>query len=278
VQRKRLSREVESLREEIVSLRRHFHSRPEACFRETETAGFIARYLKNLGLSVTENVAGTGVCALLEGEKPGKTLLYRADMDALEMEEESGLPFRSTRKGFAHSCGHDAHMAVALVAARVLAGRKKELRGSVKFVFQPCEESIPGGALAMIRAGVLENPPIDAVLGLHVWQELPSGAVGITAGPAFASIDLVTLKVRGKGGHGATPQLAVDPILISAHIITALEAVVSRETDPLEKKVLTFGELHAGTACNVIPETAVLRGTLRCFKSESPRRWEGAAR
>jgi amidohydrolase len=260
-----LSLEVMEQKGELVSLRRHFHRNPELGLEERETSSFIAGYLRDLGLEVREKVGKTGVTGLLRGGKDGKTLLYRADMDALRIREESDVEYRSRREGVAHACGHDAHMAIALSAAKLLAGISDGLAGNVKFIFQPNEELAPGGAQLMIDEGVMEKPKVDGVLGLHVWQGIPAGSVGIKPGPVFAAADLVSLKVKGRGGHGALPHQTVDPILVSAHIITALQALVTREIDPLKPAVFTFGSIHAGTASNVIPEEAFIQGTFRYF-------------
>ena len=261
----KISSDVLSLRAEAVRLRRHFHEQPETGFEEFETAKFIAAYLKGLGLEVRERIAKTGVVGLLGGTKPGKTILYRSDMDALRVQEESRKPYRSKKPGIAHACGHDAHMAIALTLAKLFSRQRETLPGNIKFVFQPNEELAPGGAAPMIEQGVLENPHADAALGLHVWQELPIGAVGIKPGPVFAAVDVVSISVRGKGGHGALPHRSVDPVLVSAHLISVLEVLTSREIDPLKSAVLTFGSIHAGDPCNVIPEFAHLKGTFRCF-------------
>jgi amidohydrolase len=260
-----LSPEVSRQREELVSLRRHFHRNPELGFQEGETSSFIAKYLRGLGFEVREGVGKTGVIGLLRGAKAGKTLLYRADMDALRVREENVVEYRSGRDGVSHACGHDAHMAVALSAAKLLAGIRQGFAGNVKFLFQPNEELAPGGAGLMIEEGAMENPRVDGVLGLHVWQGIPAGSVGIKAGPVFAAVDLVSLTVKGRGGHGALPHQAVDPVLVSAHILIALQAFITREIDPLKPAVLTFGSIDAGTASNVIPETARIKGTFRYF-------------
>jgi amidohydrolase len=263
-----LSLEVMKQKEELVSLRRHFHRNPELGLEEKETSSFIAGYLRDLGLEVRERVGKTGVTGLLRGARDGKTLLYRADMDALRVREENDVEYRSRCDGVAHACGHDAHMAVALSAAKLLAGIRNEIAGNVKFLFQPNEELAPGGARLMIDEGVMENPKVDGALGLHVWQGIPAGSVGIKPGPVFAAADLVSLRVKGRGGHGALPHQAVDPVLAAAHIITALQALVTREIDPLKPAVLTFGSIHAGTASNVIPEEALIQGTFRYFDPE----------
>jgi amidohydrolase len=260
-----LSFEVKKQEKELVFLRRHLHRNPELGHEEKETSSFIAGYLRELGLEVREGVGITGVTGLLRGARDGRTLLYRADMDALRVREENDVEYRSMRDGISHACGHDAHMAVALSAAKLLAGMKSEIAGNVKFLFQPNEELAPGGAQLMIDEGVMENPRVDGAIGLHVWQGIPAGSVGIKSGPVFAAADLVSMNVKGRGGHAALPHQAVDPVLVSAHIITALQALITREIDPLKPAVLTFGSIHAGTASNVIPEEALIQGTFRYF-------------
>jgi amidohydrolase len=205
------------------------------------------------------------VIGLLRGGREGKTLLYRADMDALRVREENDVEYRSRCDGVSHACGHDAHMAVALSAAKLLAGMRAGIAGNVKFLFQPNEELAPGGASLMIDEGALENPRVDGALGLHVWQSIPAGSVGIKPGPVFAAADLVSLKVKGKGGHGALPHQTVDPVLASSHVLVALQALITREIDPLKPAVLTFGSIHSGTSFNVIPEEAIIQGTFRYF-------------
>jgi len=268
IQEIKISQEVLALKAEMIGLRRHFHQYPELGNKEVKTGKYIAGYLKKLGLVVKENIAKTGVIGLLKGNYAGKTILYRADMDALEIDEKNNVEYKSKHTGIAHMCGHDAHMAIALITAKLFSAQKNKLRGNIKFVFQPSEELIPGGAKAMIEEGVMKNPEVGGALGLHVWQDLAVGKVGIKPGPLFASIDLVSLRVIGKGGHGAMPQYTVDPIMISAHIITSLQALITREIDPLQSSVLTFGQIHAGTACNIIPEESFLQGSLRCFNPE----------
>ena len=264
----KLSGEARALEGELISLRRHFHQYPELGFEERKTAGFIAAYLRQLGLEVREGIAGTGVTGLLRGAREGKTILYRADMDALPIREENDTPYRSKYEGVSHMCGHDAHMAIALGAAKLLASKGETLPGGVLFLFQPGEERAPGGARPMIEEGVMENPKVNGVIGLHVWQSLPAGTVSVKPGPVFAAVDHVNLKVKGKGGHGALPQHTVDPILVSAQIVTSLQALVTREIDPLKPVVFTFGSVHAGAAPNVIPEEAFLQGTLRYFDQD----------
>lgn len=254
---------------DIVAWRRALHRVPELAHREEKTSGLVAESLKEMGLTVREGVGGTGVVGLLEGGKPGKVVALRADMDALPIQEETGLSFASTHPGTMHACGHDAHMAMALGAVRILRDLREEVPGRVKVLFQPAEEEgHPGGAAPMIEDGALEDPVPDYVFGFHVWSDLSAGLLGYRAGPAMASTDTFRATVRGHGGHGARPHQAVDPVVVAAHAITALQTVASREVDPLDPFVLTVGKLTAGTVHNVIPREAYLEGTLRTLNPD----------
>jgi amidohydrolase len=263
-----LSPDVEALRADTVELRRRVHRRPELAFQEVETARLVTETLERAGLEVSTGVARTGVVGLLRGSAPGRTLALRADMDALPLEEETGAAYSSEIAGRMHACGHDAHVAMAVSTARVLAGRRERLKGAVKFIFQPAEEG-PGGAELMVREGVLKQPDVDGVMGLHVWNDLEVGLLGIGPGPILASTDDFRLLVKGVGGHGAYPHEAVDPVLAAAHIVVALQAIVSRNLSPVEPGVVSVGTIRAGTALNVIPRTAELGGTLRAFSAEA---------
>ncbi len=262
--------EAESLFEQLVGWRRDFHQHPELGFEETRTGRIIAAHLQELGMEVQAGVGQTGVVATLEGPAPGPTVMLRFDMDALPVEEGNELPFRSRYPGRMHACGHDGHMAIGLGVATLLARHQERLAGRVKFVFQPAEEGL-GGAFAMIADGVLENPRPDMALALHLWNHIPYGQVRVTPGPTMASSSIFSLTVHGKGGHGAAPHKANDPVLAAAHIVTALQSIVSRNIDPLNSVVVTIGEFSAGTTFNVIPETAVLKGTVRSYDSETHR-------
>ena len=255
---------LESVAEQVVLDRRHLHMHPELRFQEFKTAAFVAERLRLLGLQVQTGIGGTGVVALLRGGRPGKTVMLRADMDALPILEETDVPFKSTVPGVMHACGHDGHTAILLGVARVLVERRHRLAGNVKFVFQPAEEG-GRGALGMIEGGVLENPTVDAVFGLHLVQFEPVGRVSARPGPIHASTMRIEIDIRGKGGHAAFPHLAIDTVLIAAQVTVALHAIVSREVKPTETAVITIGSSHAGTAANVIPETAELRGTIRAY-------------
>ncbi|MGE5251102.1 MAG: M20 metallopeptidase family protein, partial [Bacteroidota bacterium] len=233
------------------------------------TGGIVARELEALGLEVTKGVGKTGVVGLLEGRRPGPTLLLRFDMDALPIVEETGADYASTVPGVMHACGHDGHTAIGLTVARILNGRKEELAGTVKFVFQPSEESTGdeglGGAQMMIRDGVLAAPRPDYALGLHLWNEEPLGWLGVAAGPVMAGCEHFKIALTGKGGHGAVPHASVDPMVAASHVITALQTIVARNVAPLETAVVSVTSVHGGSAFNVIPERVMLEGTIRSF-------------
>jgi amidohydrolase len=252
---------------DLTGLRRDLHAHPELAFRETRTAETIARHLRAAGLEVRAGVVQTGVVGILRTARPGRTVLIRADIDALPIEEANQVPYRSQTPGVMHACGHDGHTAVAVVLAETLAVLEADLQGTLVFAFQPAEE-IAAGARPMIEQGVMDDPQVDAVVGLHLWNDLPAGVVALKAGPAFASVDEVRITIEGRGGHGALPHQAADPIVAAAQVITALQTVVSRETPPLESAVVTLGMIQAGTAFNIIPERVEMRGTIRAFTEE----------
>lgn len=261
--------DVLGLKDELVQLRRTFHMYPEIEFELHRTSKLVADYLESIGLEVKRNIARTGVVALLKGNKPGKTLMLRADMDALPLQELNDVPYKSKIDGAMHSCGHDGHTAMLLVAAKVLASRKDRIAGNIKFVFQPSEERFPpGGAIPMIEEGVLENPKVDMAFGIHLWNALPVGTVGLRAGPLLAAADEFKIILKGKGGHGAYPHACRDPIVAASELVLALQTVVSRSVDPLESAVVTVGKLLSGTAFNIIPETAILEGTVRTLNEQ----------
>src|SRR6266567_637509 len=266
----RLKSEIDELVPDMVALRRDLHEHPELAFEEVRTSGIVAQRLRTLGLEVQTNVAKTGVVALLRGaSKPGaqtiKTIAIRADMDALPIHELNEIDYRSTIDGKMHACGHDGHTSIALAVADILSKRRAELPGNVKFIFQPAEETI-GGAGPMVKEGAMEG--VDGVIGLHLISDYPIGRVGVRAGPVFASADKFMLTVKGKGGHAAMPQESIDPIVIAAHIVTALQTLISRETSPFSPAVITIGKIQAGTAFNIIPESAEMHGTIRAFSAE----------
>ena len=247
-------------RDSLVATRRDIHQHPELGFEEMRTAGLIAERLRALNYQVSPGIGKTGVVGLKRNG--GRCVLLRADMDALPVEEANAVPYRSRQTGKMHACGHDGHVAIGLEVARRLA--PLELAGSVKFAFQPAEE-VSNGAQAMINDGVLDKPKVDAAFGIHLWNDLPVGTIGIMAGPMMASVDLFEIEVLGRGGHAAAPHQTIDPVLVAAHVITALQSLVSRRRDPLAEAVVSVTEIHAGRAFNVIPDRANLRGTVRTF-------------
>lgn len=255
------------MRDELVARRRDLHQHPELAFEEVRTAGIVAQELSNLGLEVQTGVGKTGVVAILEGDSDGPTVLVRADMDALPIEEANQTDYISQTSGKMHACGHDGHTTIALGVARLLSGYRSQMAGRVKFVFQPAEE-IASGARAMIDDGVLENPRPDVGLGLHLWNDLPLGTIGMTTGGLMAGSSIFAINITGKGGHGAQPQLTVDPVVCAAHIITALQTILSRNVDPAATGVISVTRVRAGEAHNVIPQTAELTGTMRTYSTE----------
>lgn len=260
-----LTTEALALFDYTRTLRRDFHQHPELGFQEVRTAGIVARELAALGLEVRTGVAQTGVVALLEGDRPGPVLLLRFDMDALPIQEETGAEYASCSSGLMHGCGHDAHMAIGLTVARLLNEHKSQISGTIKFMFQPAEEGM-GGAPLMIEDGVLDNPKPDFALAMHVWNDCPVGWLGISAGPVMAAAETLHVRVVGKGGHGASPHQTVDPVLATAHIITALQGVVARNVAPLSTAVVSVTTVHGGEAFNVIPQQVEFRGTIRSFE------------
>ena len=254
---------------DTIRIRRHIHAHPELSYQEYETAKFVASELKAIGLEPTEGVAETGVTAVIEGKNPEKrTIALRADMDALPIVEANDVPYKSLNEGVMHACGHDAHTASLLGTARILNSIKDEFEGSVRLVFQPGEEKNPGGASLMIKAGVLENPEPRHMVGQHVLPYIPTGKIGFRSGMYMASADEIYLTVKGKGGHAALPDKAIDPILIASHIVVALQQVISRNADPKLPTVLTFGSIHGGSATNIIPNEVKLKGTFRALNEE----------
>ena len=249
--------QAESLRE----LRRDLHRHPELGYREFRTAQIVEDALRAAGCEQVRRYTGTGVAGVLRGGKPGPVLLLRADMDALPVTEETGLPYCSETPGVMHACAHDAHTAILVTAARIFAAQKDRLAGSIKFVFEPNEEEV--GALAMIEEGVLRCPDVDAAAGLHLWAGLPTGAIAASPGACWAGMDHFRITVRGVAGHTATPHTAVDAILAAAHIIQGVQIMQSREQDPMLASTLVFGRIQGGTAANIIADTVELEGTLR---------------
>jgi amidohydrolase len=252
---------------DVVALRRDFHMHPELGFEEVRTAAIVADRLRRLGYEVRTGVGQTGVVGILRSGKPGQTILLRADMDALPLQEESGFDYASTVAGKMHACGHDGHVAILLGAAQMIVERKDALAGSIVLCFQPAEEG-KGGAKAMIEDGLLADPFVDRVYGLHLLSQAPCGVVRVRPGPVMASSDSIEVTVRGRGGHGAAPHETVDPILTAAHFITQLQSVVSRKIEPIEPAVVTIGAISGGTIHNIIPDTVRMLGTVRAFSAE----------
>ena len=255
----------------MINLRETIHMYPEDGFSEFTTSKIIIEELEKLGIKVQKNVAKTGVVGLIEGKYPGKTVLLRADMDALKIQEQADVEYKSKIDGMMHACGHDGHVAGLLGAAMILNELKDNLHGNVKLVFQPAEER-DGGALPMIEEGVLENPKVDAAFAAHLWGYLNEGEVHLKEGPMMASPDIFNIKVIGKGGHGAVPQESIDPIVITCQIVNSLQTIVSRKINPLDPVVITCGRIQGGDCHNVIPNEVELEGTIRTF-NEEPRNW-----
>jgi len=254
---------AKSIFDDVVANRRHLHSHPELSFHEVETSAFVAKKLDELGLTY-ERMADNGLVALIKGEKPSdQVVALRADMDALPILEANDVSYKSQNTGVMHACGHDAHTSSLLGTAKILTSLKSEFGGTVKLIFQPAEEKLPGGASLMIKEGVLQNPVPQAVIGQHVMPLIEAGKVGFRAGKYMASADEIYVTVKGKGGHAAQPQQNIDPVLITAHILTALQQVVSRFADPKTPSVLSFGKVIANGATNVIPNEVYLEGTFR---------------
>ncbi len=263
----KIKSEIERYKSELIALRRDFHKYPELGFQEFRTSKIVGDYLENLGMEVKRNVAKTGVVALLRGKHPGKTIALRSDMDALPLVEETGLEFASENQGVMHGCGHDGHMAMLLVAAKILSEKTEELHGNVKFIFQPNEED--AGAYLMVEEGVLENPTVDAVLGMHLWSPIESGRVGVVSGPLMASSYYFKLTVHGKGGHGGAPHNSISPILAGIDMIQGIQNMVQNEVDALTPTIVTFGKFNSGTFPIIIPEKAEIEGSLRCLHDDT---------
>lgn len=250
---------------EIVEIRRHLHSHPELSFQEVETGKFISRKLGEWGIPHEHGWGGNGVVGIIEGKKAGKKVIaLRADIDALPIQEANDVPYKSRNQGVMHACGHDVHTSSLLGAAKILQELRSEFGGIVKLIFQPAEEKLPGGASILIKEGVLKNPRPESILGQHVLPSLESGKVGFRPGMFMASADEIYVTVKGKGGHGAMPHDCIDPVLIAAHILVALQQIVSRSSNPIIPSVLTFGKIYsAGGATNVIPNEVKVEGTFR---------------
>ena len=258
--------EIDKRRDSLVALRRDFHRHPELSFAENRTAEIIAERLQAAKLDVRTGLGGTGVVGVLHGDKPGRTIAWRADIDALPLTELLEAPFASSTPGVMHACGHDGHTAIGITLAEILAARRSELPGTAVFIFQPAEE-VFGGAKPMIEAGALENPHVDEVYGLHLTTQTPAGRVTVRPGPSMASADFFNVEIEGKGGHGAYPHLSIDPITVAANVLLGMQNLVSREIAAQETAVLTVGQIVAGTKHNIIPASASMHGSLRTFNA-----------
>jgi amidohydrolase len=271
-----LHREAEGLRDRVIAWRRHLHQHPEVSFHEHGTAEYIFGVLAAIPELELSRPTATSVVARLVTGRPGRTVAVRADIDALPIEEENDVPYRSTIRGAMHACGHDGHTAIALGLATLLAAHREELSGEIRLVFQHAEELAPGGAEELVQAGVMDG--VDEVIGLHLWASMPFGRIGLVSGPAMAAPDTFQCTITGKGGHAAIPHDTIDPIAVGAQVVTALQQVVSRMTDPLDPVVLSITQFIAGTAFNVIPNSAYLAGTVRTFdvalRRQMPQRME----
>lgn len=281
IQKQEIADKVQAISGKVISWRRDFHQHPELGNREKRTAAIIADHLKGLGIRVQTGVAHTGVVGILEGGKPGSVVALRADMDALPVTERVALPFASKEKatyneqevGVMHACGHDSHMAILMGVAEVLAGIKKDIPGTVKFIFQPAEEGVPageeGGAELMVKQGVLENPKVDVIFGLHINSQTPVGQITYRPGGVMAAVNDLKITVTGRQAHGAYPWSSVDPVVVSAQIINNLQTIVSRNLNLTENPgVVTIGSIHGGVRSNIIPEKVEMLGTVRNFTKE----------
>lgn len=257
---------IRHLLPQLVEWRRQLHQQPELGFQEQQTASLIAQKLTEWGIQHTTGIAQTGIVATIPGAAPGKVLAIRADMDALPVQEENPVPYKSQVDGKMHACGHDGHVAIALGTAYHLS-QNPNFAGTVKMIFQPAEEG-PGGAAPMIQAGALRSPDVDAIIGLHLWNQLDIGTVGVRAGALMAAVEVFRCKILGQGGHGAIPQQTIDSVVVGAQIITALQSIVARNINPIDSAVVTVGEFHAGTTVNVIADCAEFGGTVRYFNPQ----------
>ncbi|MGL5437226.1 MAG: M20 metallopeptidase family protein [Lachnospiraceae bacterium] len=253
------------LQEELIQVRRDIHQSPELGHEEYETCAYIQKQLAGLGLEVQGNVAGTGVVALLKGSQEGRTVMLRADIDALPIEEKTGLPFSSLHKGKMHACGHDAHTAILIGAAKLLVNLREHLKGNVKFVFQPAEEANPTGAGCMLEDGVMENPTVDAVVATHMWPDIPAGQYGVRMGSVMAAPDFYRLEITGNGSHGSQPEKGIDPILIGHEIYSAFQNIPTHFAGVLNPIVVSVTSFRAGTCNNAFPDTSLLEGTVRSY-------------
>jgi amidohydrolase len=270
IQPDKIRSSIQALQPQLVAFRRQLHQQPELRFQEQLTATAIAKKLTEWGIPHQTGIAKTGIVAMIQGRKTSfrlKTLAIRADMDALPIQEANDVPYKSQHDGVMHACGHDGHTAIALMTAYYLSQHQNDFAGMVKIIFQPAEEG-PGGAKPMIEAGVLTNPDVNAMIGLHLWNNLPLGTIGVRSGALMAAVESFTLRIQGKGGHGAMPDQTVDSIVVGSQVVSALQTIVSRNVNPINSAVVTIGEFQAGTARNVIADTASLAGTVRYFNPD----------
>lgn len=260
----------ENISEWIIKHRRTIHRYPEPSRKEYKTSSYVKEVLESLGVEVKTGYYNTGLCGIIRGKYPGPTIGLRFDMDALEIQEENDHDYTSENEGIMHACGHDGHTAMGLGAAKILSEIRDEIYGTVKLVFQPAEEDAPhgGGAQHMITDGIMDNPKIDYMLGMHLWPSLPFGTIGTKSGPLMASSDPFNIIIKGKGAHASMPNTGIDPIVAGSHLVTSLQSIVSRNVDPFEQAVVTIGVFQGGTRYNVIPETVKLEGTVRTFSEE----------
>ena len=261
-----IKKESQKLQDELIELRRVFHADPELGFEEHRTSQKIEQYLQELGLE-TKRVAKTGIVALVTGKRSSPVLMLRADIDALPIQEENSVTYASKNPGVMHACGHDAHMAMLLGAAKILVRNKSQINGTIKLVFQPDEEN--AGALPMIKEGVLDNPKVDAAVGIHIWTPLPSGTIGISSGGVMSGLDIFKIRVKGYGGHSGYPETAVDPVIAASDIVVTSQRIQTREISSMKPMTMVFGQVHGGTKANIIPDEVVLEGSIRTLYDDS---------
>ncbi len=264
----KIQNQVDEIYNDLLEVRRHLHANPELSYEEFKTSEFVCEFLKKEGIPFKHGWVKTGITAEIQGAKPGKRIALRADMDALPIVEQTGLPFASQNTGVMHACGHDVHTTCLLGAAKILKGLKNELSGTIQLIFQPGEERLPGGASLMLKEGIFKNQEPAGVLGQHVYPQLPAGQVGFKPGKYMASADELHITVKGKGGHAALPHNLIDPVLISAHMITALQQVISRNKDTLLPGILSFGYISGEGATNIIPNEVKIKGTFRAMDED----------
>tara|TARA_B100001989_G_scaffold32207_1_gene19187 strand:- start:194 stop:1354 length:1161 start_codon:yes stop_codon:yes gene_type:complete len=262
----KINPQVKKFKNKIIKIRRDIHKHPELSFQEFRTAKLVSDSLKKFGLEVDENIGKTGVVGILKGARPGKTIAFRADMDALPIQETSDLSYKSVNDGVMHACGHDAHTAMLLVAAEILSKNIEQISGKIKFIFQPAEEGF-GGAKFMIDDGALEG--VEEIYGLHVWNYQESGTIGLKSGPVMAAADKFEIIINGIGGHGAAPQGTVDCVIVSSYLIQSLQTIVSRNTNPIDSTAITIGQINGGYNFNIIADKVILKGTARSYTEEN---------